>query len=72
MGPAADHRLEVTDLGDYKDFTTGWTDTHVSLADAREKAGNHCNGSMKEVSGGYTTTFIEEATGRPIGEYYER
>ncbi len=59
-------------MGDYQDFTTGCTDTHISLGDAREKAKNHCNGFMKEVQYGYTTTFTEEATGRPIGEYYER
>jgi hypothetical protein len=44
----------------------------MTLADAREKARDHCNGLMKESREGYTTYFIEEATGRVVGEYYER
>ncbi len=44
----------------------------MTLDDAREKARDQCNGFMKESREGYTTYFIEEATGRIVGEYYER
>ncbi len=35
-------------MGDYKDFIWRETYTHISLAEAREIAKNHCNGLMKE------------------------
>ena len=57
-------------MGDWT--TENGTEIGVSLDQAREKAKDSVSGSIVEDKQGFTTTFTEFATGRVIGQHYER